>query len=81
MFFTYVLQSEKTGKFYVGSTGDLQSRLEEHNLGKSPYTKGRGPWKLVYNELFETVGQSCKREQEIKSWKNSKYMINKLGLK
>jgi len=80
MFFMYILQSEKTGEYCVGTTGNLPDRLLAHNSGKSPYTKGRCPWKLIYNEPFATFGQSRQREHEIKSWKNPKDMIQKLGL-
>src|SRR5260370_585133 len=39
----YVLQSESSGKFYIGSAQDLPSRLAEHNRSHSPYTRNRGP--------------------------------------
>jgi putative endonuclease len=76
----YILQSGKTGKYYIGSTGDLQARLIEHNTGKSPYTRQRGPWKMIYNEPFTTISLARKREQEIKAWKNPGYMVKVLGL-
>jgi len=31
MHFVYILQSEKTGKYYVGQTEDVQARLARHN--------------------------------------------------
>jgi putative endonuclease len=80
MFFFYILRSEKTGKYYIGSTGDFQSRLAEHNSNKSPYTRNRGPWKMIYKEPFATLSLARKREQEIKAWKNPGYMVRKLGL-
>ncbi|MBT8195283.1 MAG: GIY-YIG nuclease family protein, partial [Bacteroidia bacterium] len=33
MFYTYVLQSEKDNKLYVGFTQDLNLRFEQHQLG------------------------------------------------
>ncbi len=30
MAFVYILQSESTGRFYVGSSDDLERRLSEH---------------------------------------------------
>jgi len=44
--FLYILQSETSGKFYVGSTDDLNRRISEHVRGHTPATRGRGPWKL-----------------------------------
>jgi putative endonuclease len=72
MCFLYILQSESTGRFYVGSTDDLDRRLSEHLRGHTPSTRGRGPWKLVYTEQFETLIQARHRELEIKRWKSAK---------
>ncbi len=68
MFFTYVIQSLSLGTFYTGHTQDLETRLFQHNnglLGK--YTKGKGPWKLVYFESFETRSEAVKREKYFKT--------------
>jgi predicted GIY-YIG superfamily endonuclease len=53
MAFLYILESLTTGRFYVGSTSDLDRRMEEHARGHSPSTRGRGPWKLAYRESFQ----------------------------
>jgi putative endonuclease len=70
--FLYILQSETSGKFYVGSTGDLDRRISEHERGYTPSTRGRGPWKLVYKEKFATLLEGRRRELEIKRWKSSR---------
>jgi putative endonuclease len=80
MFFLYILQSTKTGRYYIGSTGDLQARLAEHNSDKSRYTRNRGPWKMVYSESFATLGLARRREMEIKAWKNVAYMLETLRI-
>ena len=72
MFYTYILYSEKTGKFYIGSTGDIEDRLYRHNSGQSKYTKSGVPWKLVHTEEFSTRAQAVRRENEIKKWKSHK---------
>jgi len=61
MCFLYILQSESSGRFYVGSTDDLDRRLSEHLRGHTPSTRGRGPWKLVYTEPFGTLIQESQR--------------------
>src|SRR5260370_16583482 len=61
MCFLYILQSESSGRFYVGSTDDLDRRLSEHLRGHTPSTRGRGPWKLVYTEPFGTLTQESQR--------------------
>ena len=72
MFHTYILQSEKTGNYYIGSTGNLEDRLIRHNSGRSKATTSGIPWKLIYTEEFEMRGEAIKRELEIKSWKSHK---------
>ena len=66
-YYVYVLKSESSGKSYVGQTQDLEKRLWAHNNGLSSYTKGRGPWKLVYSEEFETRSQAMGREKFFKT--------------
>jgi len=70
--FLYILESETTGRFYIGSTDDLDRRLAEHQRGQTPSTRGRGPWKLVYTEKFVSLLEAHRRELEIKHWKSSK---------
>lgn len=65
----YVLKSVSTGKFYIGSALHLLHRLEEHHRGHSPYTRGRGPWELVYQEEYATLVEARRRERQLKSWK------------
>ena len=72
MAYLYILQSESTGRFYVGSTNNLTRRLEEHVRGQTSSTRGRGPWKLVHKEEYESLLAAHRRELEIKQWKSSK---------
>ncbi len=80
MFFVYVLQSERSGRYYIGSTKDVTIRLAEHNAGKTPSTKGYRPWKLLYTEVYDTLSGARQRERQIKTWKNPGYMVKALGL-
>ncbi len=66
----YILRSESTGKFYVGSTRDIARRVYEHQSGQENYTRGRGPWTLVHQEHFEHLADARKRERQVKSWKS-----------
>jgi putative endonuclease len=72
MAFVYILQSETTHRFYIGSTSDLTRRQGEHARGHSLATRGRGPWSLVYHEEYESLVDARRRELEIKRWKSSK---------
>ena len=56
------------GTLYTGITNDLDRRMAEHELGRGArYTRGRGPFQLVYKEACGGRGQASKREIEIKS--------------
>lgn len=77
MFTTYILQSESSGIYYIGSTDDLDKRLIRHNKGYSKFTKNKGPFIIAYKEEFETRSEARKREYYLKSLK-SKVAIEKL---
>ena len=49
-YYVYIIKSKKNGELYTGITNNLRKRFWQHNNGKSVYTKGRGPWKLIYYE-------------------------------
>ena len=75
--FTYIIYSQSTDKFYTGYSGDLNTRLERHNDGWSKSTKSGIPWKIVYFESFQSKSEAIKREIEIKK-KKSRIFIERL---
>ena len=66
--FVYIVEcSDKT--FYVGTTNNVELRIEKHNTGKgAKYTKGRGPVTLKYVLECETHSEACKKEYELKQY-------------
>ena len=63
----YILQCAD-GSLYTGITNDLDRRIAEHETGQgAKYTRGRGPFQLVYSEECEGRSQASKRETKIKS--------------
>jgi putative endonuclease len=52
MHFAYILESEKDGKRYIGSTSNLYQRLAFHNAGKNTSTKYRTPLKIIFSKQF-----------------------------
>lgn len=78
-YYTYTLKSEKDGKFYTGYTSDLRKRLKQHNEGKSTYTKGRGPFQLIYYEACLSEEHARSRELYLKSGMGKRYLKNRLG--
>ena len=67
VFTVYVLQSASTSRLYIGQTGDLQRRLQEHREGLARYTRNRGPWVLVHHEELATRSEAVRRERFLKS--------------
>jgi putative endonuclease len=78
VFVVYVLVSLKTEGRYVGQTADLEKRLASHNSDRSRYTKGRGPWRVVYTEEFPTRAEAVHRERFFKTGKGRDF-LNNLG--
>ncbi len=78
MFYTYILFSLKNRKMYTGSTSDLKKRLEQHNSGKSSYTKSRRPYKLIYYEACHNETDARTREKYLKSGMGKRYIKNRL---
>ena len=78
MYYTYVLQSEKDGKFYVGFTKDLKQRFELHNNGRVEATKNRRPLKLIYYEASTNREDATKREKHLKTHYGRMYLKRRL---
>ncbi len=52
---------------YTGYTNDLEHRLQMHLSGKgAKYTRGRGPFEVVYKESFVLKEEALQREYQIK---------------
>ena len=69
MFYTYILNSIKNGRYYIGSCEGITKRLNRHNSGLVRSTKFYLPWKIVYTEEYKTLSEARKREYQIKGWK------------
>jgi len=67
MYSIYVLLSERNGKTYVGMTEkEPVERLKEHNEGKTKWTSGNIPFKLIYYEKLACKKDAILREQFLK---------------
>jgi len=73
-YYTYILYSKKTNRFYVGHTNDLDRRMKYHNSGYNTSTKSGVPWEIVYVEEYKSKQEAFHREQEIKKKKSRKYI-------
>ncbi|MDH4192604.1 MAG: GIY-YIG nuclease family protein [Nitrospirota bacterium] len=64
----YILEcADKT--LYTGITKNLEHRLQAHETGKgAKYTRGRGPFSVLYTETHLTMNQALHREAQIKKF-------------
>ena len=77
----YILYSSFLDKYYIGYTGDvLAERLRKHNSNHKGFTGGKGDWRIVYNEPFQTKEEAIKREKQVKGWKSRKLIHKLIGL-
>ena len=61
------------GQYYVGSTKNLDLRIEQHQLGQgSNFTKKNLPVRLVYVEEFDRIDLAFNREKQIQKWSHDK---------
>lgn len=63
----YLLLSQKDNKTYLGSTTDLDTRINEHNSGLCRSTKFRRPLKLIYSEKYDEIRNARNRERFLKT--------------
>ncbi len=63
----YVIESLTDQTWYTGMALNAQNRLNEHNAGKSKFTKGHRPWKIIFTETFANWEEARKKEKYLKS--------------
>jgi len=67
MITVYVIESITDQIWYTGIALDAIKRLNDHNRGKSRFTKGHLPWKMIYTESQPDWQAARKREKYLKS--------------
>ena len=78
MFYVYILQSQKDNRLYIGKTNNLKNRLQEHNSGKSAYTKKYIPWDIIYYEAHTNEQDMTRREMYLKTTQGHRAIKNML---
>ena len=77
-YYVYVLRSKKDGMWYTGFTADLRKRFNQHVNNESTFTKGRGPFELIYYEAYRDKTDARSREKQIKSGQGRGYLKRRL---
>jgi len=77
-FKVYILKSVKVEKYYIGSTSNLEKRIEFHNSKRARWTKRYQPWILIHFEEYSTRAEAIKREKYLKSLKGISSKLEKI---
>lgn len=78
MWYVYLLKSEKSKHWYIGSTINLRKRILRHNSGKNRSTKYGVPWQLIYCEIGLNKKDARWREKYLKSGMGRRFLKNRL---
>jgi putative endonuclease len=81
MFSVYILQSEKTKRYYTGSAQNITNWIVEHNSGETKSIRSGIPWKIVHVEEYKTRSEAVRKEEQIKARGARRYLddINESG--
>lgn len=71
--FVYILKDEN-GKFYIGSTNDLQRRMKQHYSGHTQTTDRMKNFVLVLSQEYKSLKIARGIEQRIKKLKRRDYI-------
>lgn len=70
--YMYILKCSDNS-YYVGSTTDLEKRINQHKYGEgAEYTKHRLPVELVYFEECLSIEEAFLREKQVQGWSRKK---------
>lgn len=68
MYYCYILRSKQHPKQrYIGSSSNVEARLEDHNANKSSHTKKYAPWEIETIVGFQSKEKALKFEQYLKT--------------
>ncbi len=71
--FVYILKTE-SGKYYIGSTTDVERRLKQHQNGHTHSTKRLGEVSLIFSQEYPTLNDARYVELKLKKLKRRDYI-------
>ena len=78
MHYVYLLRSQiNSKKIYIGFTGNVERRLEEHNKAEKGFTSRYQPWELIYFEAYSDKSSATMREVQLKKHANTTQRLKK----
>ena len=77
MHWVYALYSRDFDKIYIGSTSNLEGRLNSHNHpANHGWTARFKPWTLLYSEAYTSKSEALHREREFKTARGRVFIRN-----
>jgi putative endonuclease len=72
-YYAYIMTNEGRTTIYIGVTGDLAIRVDQHQQAESEgFTKTYRLDRLVYYEEFNDIHDAIAREKQLKGWRREK---------
>ncbi|MEK7073301.1 MAG: GIY-YIG nuclease family protein [Patescibacteria group bacterium] len=72
-YWVYILSNPRRTTYYVGATGNLQGRINQHRSAhRGGFTARYGCTHLLYVEKFTDVRDALEREKQIKRYRREK---------
>ena len=71
--FVYILK-DSTGKFYIGSTDNIDRRLSQHEQGHTQTTRNMEKPELIFQQGYESIKVARQIERRLKSLKRKDYI-------
>ena len=75
----YVIRN-RVGKFFIGLSDDIGRRINQHNVGHSKWTRGKGPWTLTWQSEEMNLSSARKLELLLKRQKGGDGFYRMIGL-
>jgi len=74
MAYAYILESLRDGRYYIGSTTNLNARLKHHHGKSTPSTSRFGGVKLIFSQKYSTIKEARVVEMKLKKLKRKGYL-------
>lgn len=71
--FVYILKTS-SGKYYIGSTDNLEERIKHHRGGFTPSTKRLGNIELIFNQEYSSLDDARSIERKLKKFKRKDFI-------
>jgi len=71
--YVYILE-DNGGKYYIGSTNNLDTRMRQHNNGHTQTTRNMDEPVLVFSQEYATLKKARDVERRLKKLKRKDYI-------